>query len=363
MRNLNLLKKLYGDLDIPIYIYAPAYLEASAGVRALHYLCHALNSMGQPAWMVIHGVISKGSPLVNASLITPLLTPDIRNQHFACGQSPIVIYPETIPGNPLNAQFVVRWVLNYAGVLGGQTTFPDDEYLLAYSSKISKSLSGKPPILFLPPLNILEIWRIQTDLKAEKHNGKALTYAGKYRGFVGKPVLPNWAQNFETEEIWREGPNKQSRTEVLKLIRNAPVLFCFENSTIITESVLLGTPVILIRSTFFDELLGEHELGIDGTAWHDEVNPLDKAKKSLASAEVKYLKSIEDFHKSLQVEVVRWKKLANGTDYLKPLLIPDHSHLISKHRINLAIQILKNHGMITLIRISVSFLRRRLFTK
>jgi len=354
-----MVSKLYGNLKAPIYVYSPAFSEVSAGIRALHYLCHALNTSGHPAWMIIHGTNSMKNRLVSGSLITPVLTEDIRDQHYAVGVPPIVIYPETIPGNPLNAQIVVRWLLNYPGLLGGQDSFSSGEILLAYSKKIADSIESKPAILFLPPLDISEIWQTQARLGASDHSGPALLYAGKYRGFVGKPVLPKWAQQYDPVEIWREGPSKQSRPDVLELLNSASVLFCFENSTIITEAALLGTPVVLIRSTFFDELIAEEELGLGGTAWHDEIQPISLASATILEPESKYIEAISNFFEVLECQVDSWEANAIGQDYLKPIPIPNLRHLLSKHRISMALQILKNQGIFSLIRVLYSFSRRR----
>jgi len=54
----------------PYYILAPRYHHSSAGVRSLHYLCHALNEFGCEAYL------APVSPL-NPALRTPCLTPEI----------------------------------------------------------------------------------------------------------------------------------------------------------------------------------------------------------------------------------------------------------------------------------------------
>ena len=38
----------------PYVIVAPGYTEKSAGVRALHLLCHLLNEMAVPALSLLH---------------------------------------------------------------------------------------------------------------------------------------------------------------------------------------------------------------------------------------------------------------------------------------------------------------------
>lgn len=354
--------RLYGLKRHPIYIYAPAFVETSAGIRALHFLCHSLNQTGHLSWLVIHGTASADTPLVNPKLNTPVLNSEIRDLHFNHGEVPIVIYPETIPGNPLKAQVIVRWILNYPGALGGPKDFPVGERLIAYSIEISKTLREKAPVLFLPPLDISEVYRAKESSKNSMRTNRVLMYAGKYRVFVGNPILPHWAPN-EITEIWREGPAKQSREEVLELLATSSCLFVFENSTLITESVLLGTPVILIRSRFFDSLIAEGELGSNGTAWSDLENPIELALSTIEGAHVRYLESIDQFFSDLKKETIIWQEIASKSDYLSPIHLPNFIKLISRHRISLAIQIFKSQGFLTLFRIIKSYIRRRISFK
>lgn len=352
------LARLYGIKKNPIYIYAPAYLEVSAGIRALHYLCHSLNQSGQLAWLIIHGATIPTTQLVNPELNSPILTPEIRDLHFRNGVVPIVVYPETIPGNPLKAQVVVRWILNYPGALGGPEKFHQNEHIIAYSRSIALSMGKVPQVLFLPPLDIREIYKAKQSNINKKRTERVLLYAGKYRSFVGNPILPKWAQQ-QVTEIWREGPARQSREEVLELLSTSSCLFIFENSTLITEAVLLGTPVVLVRSTFFDSLIAGEELGLNGTSWSDQVNPLETALLTLENAEDQFLATINQYFIDLERELHIWQAMASESDYLSPISLPNFKTLISRHRISLAIQILKSQGVLTLLRVIRSFIIRR----
>jgi len=305
---------------------------------------------------------SGDAPLVSSNLNTPILNSEIRDLHFKNGEVPIVIYSETIPGNPLQAQVVVRWILNYPGALGGPKDFPVGERLIAYSKDISRVLGKKAPVLFLPPLDIREVYKAKESSRNIPRTNRVLLYAGKYRGFVGNPILPRWAPN-EITEIWREGPAKQSREEVLELLATSSCLFIFENSTLITESVLLGTPVILIRSTFFDSLIAEDELGSNGTAWSDLENPIELARSTIEGAHVRYLESLDQFFSDLKKETMIWQEIAGKSDYLSPIYLPNFRILVSRHRISLAIQILKSQGFLTFFRVVKSFIRRRISFK
>ena len=123
---------------------------------------------------------------------------------------------------------------------------------------------------------------------------------------------------------------------------------------------MLGTPVILVRSTFFDSLIAEGELGTDGTAWSDVDNPITLALSTIENAESRYLESVERFFVELEREVVIWQKIASKSDYLSPIYLPNFLKLISRHRISLAIQVFRSQGLFTLLRIMKSFIKRRI---
>ena len=48
-------------------------------------------------------------------------------------QNTIVIYPEIVRGNPLNAPHVARWVLYFPGINGGDKIYDDSEFIFTYN--------------------------------------------------------------------------------------------------------------------------------------------------------------------------------------------------------------------------------------
>ena len=99
-------------------INAPRYTSRSSGIRALYRLCHHLNRSGYPSAMV-------------APRVRRLPDWDIPYHRGGAGDA-IVIYPEVVSGNPLQARKVVRWALNTPGLLGGDTTYADEEMVFVY---------------------------------------------------------------------------------------------------------------------------------------------------------------------------------------------------------------------------------------
>lgn len=84
--------------SINFLIYAPSTEDPSGGQIVLYALNDYLNSIGHNSKLVIFGTRIK------------------YNTH-----NTVVIYPEIIPGNPLNSKHTVRWLLNTPGVITGKS--------------------------------------------------------------------------------------------------------------------------------------------------------------------------------------------------------------------------------------------------
>ena len=108
-------------------IYAYRYNDDSGGTVVLHKLCHLLNVMGYEAKLWPNYKPAKGSRFyfskifkyfrkslhrkfaINPSWNTPLAKDsDIID-------TSIIVYPEIVDGNPLNAKNIVRWLLHKPG--------------------------------------------------------------------------------------------------------------------------------------------------------------------------------------------------------------------------------------------------------
>jgi len=93
---------LFAQLHSPYYLYSPAFSSEPGEANTLHYLCHALNLAGEEAY------VTDVSP---GTLRTPRVTQDIINGHIKNGRNPIMLYPQTIKGNPLSAPNVIRYLV------------------------------------------------------------------------------------------------------------------------------------------------------------------------------------------------------------------------------------------------------------
>ncbi len=311
---------------------------------------------GHKAYLVLTESPHQGEPRVNPHLLTPILTQEVSDSFFKAGITPIVIYSETIPGNPLQATCIVRYLMNYAGALGGIEKFEDDEYILAFSAKIAehyRTINNEliPGVLFLPPIDPREF----SKQKAKKPY--QVVYAGKYRSFVGKPPKVG---NLPTVEIFRDGPRMQSRDQVKEILKNASVLYSFENSSIVTEAILSGTPAKFVENEFLGDVIAAVELGFGGIAKSDSEIDLQVARESIDEGISQYLASIEQFSGKLDEFIAKTQERASHEGFVIPITVPVQRLIFSKHRFGLARQIFVHQGFAQLIRVTYHFALRRL---
>lgn len=233
-------------------IVAPPFVANSAGVGCLYRLCHELRALGFQAVMAVVADGGQTAPGLDAPII------DLSLARVLCDRGFTAIYPETVTGNPLAAASVIRWVLNRPGLLGGDAVYSDDEHVFYYSEVfrpyVQNRIAGK---LYLPTIDESIFY---ADENVSSRRGLECFYVGKS---VWRDGVINGDKMFE---ITREFPAK---AQLGKLFRAARVLYCFDNSTILTyEALLCGCPVVVIPDGTQSRRDYENlELGMDGIAW------------------------------------------------------------------------------------------------
>jgi hypothetical protein len=136
-------------------IFSPSYNELSGGIIVLHKLCHLINQSGREAYItpyfhtvelnrltklrtLVRFVKNRARPAAlgfrtNPHFEAPLLTnledvDDFNNW--------IVIYPEVVFGNPLNATNIVRWLLHNPGFHTGRIYYGQNELYFKFNGAI-----------------------------------------------------------------------------------------------------------------------------------------------------------------------------------------------------------------------------------
>lgn len=244
---IHLPRSFYTSLHAPYYIVALDYIQQSAGIRALHYLCHALNESGAEAYVTCPGTASH--------LRTPVLDENVLHRHHLAGRKPIVIYPEIVSGDPFSAGgLVVRWLLNQPGHIAGDTTFPDTDLIFAYSPiYLPEGMTGR--ILHLPTCD-LSLFN-NDDNQYDEARDHVCFYAHKYLHSGGQLTdHVNGAVSL-CKDV------KLTHAEIAATLRRSKLLYVYEPTALITEALLCGCPVAIIESDFWRNNLSGFKCPVD----------------------------------------------------------------------------------------------------
>lgn len=222
---------LFPRVRSPYYIYAPPYTHNSSGVRALHLLCHALNTVGEKAYL------NGGNTRINPYLKTPILTPEIAGFYNDEGLEPIVIYPDIVVGNPMQGSKVVRYLLAPAGEFGGDKDFGND-MVWSYTTPIARS-QNSDRVLTIPTVD-----KSIFHNSGSQRNGTCF-YSNKYDRIHGNELLP-----IMNDSIRLEGSAKQ----IASILRRSEKCYVYEMSEIILCAQLCGCPVEIVQTDYFSGL-------------------------------------------------------------------------------------------------------------
>lgn len=270
---------LFQALNQPYYVYTPHYHQTSGGARALHYLCHALNLIGEEAYSV--------NEHVHPELRTPRLTREIIQAHQAAGRSPIAIYPEVVSDNPLNARNVIRYLLaeparytNRPIELG-----PRD---LIYTFGPSIVPAGWHAELLRIPLVDTRIFNTR-GVDDGMRSGSAVFFSRHIKN--GGALHPVTANSLEISyRVAERGP-----AELAQIFKTVECLYVYEHSTICFEALLCGCPVVYI----LNETSLPHSypwlMEGNGIAWDLSAQALQQAKATVHKVEALYKNEEDDF--------------------------------------------------------------------
>jgi len=278
----------------PYYIVTPRFVRTSAGIKALHLLCHCLNRAGQEAYVLIYPDWP-GEQSTSPSLLTPEVTPEVARRHVSRGLSPIVVYPEIYPGNPLRCHTIVRYLLNFPGHIAGDSTFAAEEIVFGYSDVLAVAGGMPENVLFIPASDISIF-----NPGAPRVRSGSCFWAMKYRMLHGGELLPVTANSVE---ITRDMPDSQNPAEIAELFRSSELFYTYENTALALEAALCLCPTVFIPNPWLTETIAAKELGTDGFAWGDDPAEIARAKATVHLARRRYLATYARFWDQLSVFV------------------------------------------------------------
>lgn len=268
----------FSCLSSPYYIYAPDFRQNSAGIRALHYLCHALNEMGHEAYVF-------PATVTNPYLRTPPLTAETLKHHFLTGRIPITVYPEVASGNPLAMPIVARWLLNQPGHLGGDASFPPDELLYHYDPWVIAGTGLYASQLKVP---IIDIRIFNNDNNPyDDHREGACYYAHKFiatGGTVSEEIRNN------AISLGQDIP--RTPEEIASILRRSEVLYCYEQTALMAEALLCGCPVLIVPSDYWTATCSPDGFLPLGAGLASEPNILERLKSEVKGARAQQ----DEFH-------------------------------------------------------------------
>ncbi len=207
----------------PYYIVADDYSRTDSRARVMHQLCHALNLVGAEAYIL--------PAQVSSTLRTPTLSALIEQQHKEAGVQPIVVYPEQVQGNPLQAPLFVRYAYRDSprSARGAAMCFLADPSL---------------PVDGEVPTQPLEVPLIDTAKfnPGRKRGNKWLAYTGGY-----PDARRHFSQLLARCELI-DDTHPATSEALVALLRGADRLYCFGQSALALEAALCGCPVVYIAA-------------------------------------------------------------------------------------------------------------------
>lgn len=296
----------------PYYIVTPKYERISAGIKALHILCNALNRAGERAYIITRPY-SSPDRAINAELLTPLLTRGIIQHDYEAGLTPIMIYPEVMSGNPYGAPCVVRYVLNYPGLLGGDATYSEDEFCVTYTKELASAVPNTHMTLFIPASDP-HLFKPEPRMS---RSGSCF-YAGKYQE-VHRGELFDVTR--DSIEIHRQPLLSQTPEEISELFRRSEVFYTYENTALVIEALLCECPVVFLPNPYLTNAIAVHELGWDGIAWDTDEVEIDRAKVTVKQGRENYLRLFDEFARVLPVFIEQTQLVARERKYDSPICV------------------------------------------
>lgn len=250
--------KCFSDAVLPeikqqkFLIVTPSYTAKSAGIHVMHQLCHDLNALGYPSAIVISDVTdvtySNNPKYFAPNLDYFAISGEAELQRFI--DEGVVIYPEIVTGNPLNAKKVVRYILNTEGFVANNKMHESpDDFILSYSPVYCKD-----PHAFLTKIPYNPLFNSENTLPTLSRT-LDVTYVGKGSTYGKCFTVPH------SLEVTRAYP--KTKEELALLLRNTRYFYTWDyRSATISDAILCGAiPVYMSAAPFnsFDEL-DDHDL-------------------------------------------------------------------------------------------------------
>ena len=296
-----------------LYFYAPVYKNTSAGIITIYKIIDILNNLGIKAYVVLqHESIGSLGNTENHDYNAPIIDCETFRNHVALNAIPIVVYPDTVTGNPLEAPNICRLLLYYDAMLTGKSCLESclNEGVIYFSNTIKKHANIKKCLYqHIISFPIADKIVIDSRLDSSPKN-KVCYYDSKFTSSFGGRV-PNDIKSLI--KITRDKKGSLNKKDLVSLIKDSKLIHVFEDTALIYEALLLGCPINLHPDGYFHKKLPvvDNEVKLFGTISKRNVteDDINEAKNNL---------------KEFKSEYEKWSK--NGMNEVRQYLIHIKKH-------------------------------------
>ena len=256
-------------------IYTFPWNENNGGVIFMHHLVHELNRLGERAF------IWKAKPFYKQSFRNrlrgwlkpePMVTNPVLDTPVASKRNltidSIVVYPELVYGNPLNAQHVTRWLLYKPGLLNPYKFGPQEMFFrVGAISDIEEITGGAPDLL---------MWKINPAYRNEERSDrKGVCYM--VRKEKDKRRIP------ATEDEGAVQIDGLSHPQLNEIFNRCETFYSYDEATMYSQfAALCGCTSVVVPGMFNsrEEWVTHHPNGKFGIAYGDSAAEIEHARST-----------------------------------------------------------------------------------
>jgi hypothetical protein len=241
-------------------IYAPSYDPNNGGSIFLHELAQALRSLGEDAliWPMAPiykpGLRARIRTFIRPSRFDRRPGDDVRlATRRDLRADSIVVYPEIVPGNPIGARNVVRWLLYPPGVLHPYRFEPGEMFFRASQMADLPDVTGGAPELFL--------WKVNAAYRNEGRTDRKGACFMVRKG-INRPRIP--------ETSGGEQIDGKSHEEINEIFNRCEIFYSYDEATMYSQyAAVAGCLSVVIPGMFRSrqDWVQEHELARFGIAY------------------------------------------------------------------------------------------------
>lgn len=216
-------------------VYSRTYQPSSHGIKVCYYLAELLQQSGREARVFVCDRETEDVEKLVPARYRPFIW------EGSVEADDIVVYPETVAGNPFEAQRVVRYLLNRPYYYAGQKIdYGLTDYIVAHTKRVDATTPNL--VLLYDESKVLRPCYDKESL--------ACVYYGKTNTLDLPPRVAEFLQQFDSVvTITRQWP--ASRNELFDLLRRAAVVVSLDPlSHLAFEATLLGTPCWIVHDMY-----------------------------------------------------------------------------------------------------------------